>query len=75
LHILCLELDDAIEYISIVSYSTIVGSLMKAMVCSHLNLSHAMSIVSRFMANPGKEHCRVVQWIFRDIREVLLMFI
>jgi hypothetical protein len=27
-----------------------------------------MSIVSRYMSNPGKEHCRAVQWIFRFLR-------
>jgi hypothetical protein len=28
-------------------------------------LSYDMSIVSRYMSNPGKEHWRTVQWIFR----------
>jgi hypothetical protein len=46
-------------------YSSDVGSLMYAMVCSHPNLSHAMSIVSRYMANPSREHWKVVQWILR----------
>jgi ATP-binding cassette subfamily B (MDR/TAP) protein 1 len=62
---LCPESDDEIEYMSRVSYSSAVGSLMYAMVCSHLDLSHALSVVSRFMANPGKEHWRTVQWIFQ----------
>jgi ATP-binding cassette subfamily B (MDR/TAP) protein 1 len=65
---LCPESDDEIEYMSRVPYSSAVGSLMYAMVCSHLDLSHALSVVSRFMANPGKEHWRVVQWIFRYLR-------
>jgi hypothetical protein len=51
-----------------VSYSSAVGSLMYAMVCSRPNLSHALSVVGRLMANPGKEHWRVVQWIFRYLR-------
>ena len=48
--------DDDVEYISRVPYSSVVGSLMYAMVCSHPDLSHALSVVSRFVANPGKEH-------------------
>jgi ATP-binding cassette subfamily B (MDR/TAP) protein 1 len=48
-----------------VPYSSTVGSLMYAMVCSQPDLSHAMSLVNRYMANPGKEHWNVVQWIFR----------
>jgi hypothetical protein len=51
-----------------VPYSSVVGSLMYAMVCSRPDLSHAMSIVSIYMANPGREHWKVVQWILRYLR-------
>jgi hypothetical protein len=59
----CAESDDDLEYMSKVSYSSAVGSLMFAMVCSRLDLSHAMSVVSRYMANSSREHWKVVQWI------------
>ena len=65
---LCPDSDDDIEYMSRVPYSGAVGSLMYAMVCSRPDLSHALSVVSRFMGNPGKEHWRAVQWIFRYLR-------
>ena len=55
--------DEDFEYMSRVPYSSVVGSLMYAMVCSRPDLSFAMSLVSRFMANPGKEHWKVVQGI------------
>jgi hypothetical protein len=61
----CPTSEDDIEYMSRVPYSSVVGSLMYAMVCSRPDLSHAMSLVSRYMANLGKEHWNVVQWIFR----------
>ncbi|WVZ86726.1 hypothetical protein U9M48_033465 [Paspalum notatum var. saurae] len=51
-----------------VPYYSVVGSLMYAMVCSRPDLSHALSVVSKYMANPGKEHWRAVQWIFRYLR-------
>jgi hypothetical protein len=54
-----------IEYMSRVPYSSVVGSLIYVMVCSRPDLSYAMSLVSRYMANPGKEHWKAVQWIFR----------
>jgi hypothetical protein len=63
----CDEIDADLEYMSKVSYSSVVGSLMYA-VCSHPDLSHAMSIVARYMSNPGKEHWKVVQWIFIYLR-------
>ena len=65
---LCPVSDDDIEYMSRIPYSSAVGSLMYAMVCSRPDLSHALSVVSRFMANPGKEHWKAVQWIFRYLR-------
>ncbi|GKA43986.1 retrotransposon protein, putative, ty1-copia subclass [Tanacetum coccineum] len=48
-----------------VPYSSAVGSLMYAMVCSRPDLSYALSVVSRYMADPGKKHGKAVQWIFR----------
>jgi hypothetical protein len=47
-----------------VSYSSAIGSLMYAMVCSRPNFSHAMSVVSRYMTNPSREHWKIVQLIF-----------
>ncbi|KAK5773528.1 hypothetical protein PVK06_049834 [Gossypium arboreum] len=60
--------NNEIEYMSHVPYSSAVGSLMYAMVCSRPDLSYAVSAVSRYMANPGKEHWKVVQWILRYLR-------
>ena len=65
---LCPKSDADIEYMSRVPYSSAVGSLMYAMVCSRPDLSYALSVVSRYMANPGKEHWKAVQWIFRYLR-------
>ncbi|KAG8472449.1 hypothetical protein CXB51_034191 [Gossypium anomalum] len=69
--------DDEIEYMSHVPYSSAVGSLMYAMVCSRPDLSYAVSAVSRYMTNPGKEHWKAVQWILRYLRgttDVCLQF-
>ncbi|KAG8480905.1 hypothetical protein CXB51_025479 [Gossypium anomalum] len=69
--------DDEIEYMSHVPYSSAVGSLMYAMVCSRPDLSYAVSAVSRYIANPGKEHWEAVQWILRYLRgttDVCLQF-
>ena len=60
--------DDEIEYMSHVSYFSAVGSLMYAMVCSRLDLSYTVSAVSRYIANPGKEHSKAVQWVLRYLR-------
>ena len=65
---LCPQSDDEVDYMSRVPYSSAVGSLMYAMVCSRPDLAFAVSAVSRYMANPGKEHWKAVQWILRYLR-------
>jgi ATP-binding cassette subfamily B (MDR/TAP) protein 1 len=56
----CARLDEDIEYMSKILHCSVVGSLTYAMVCSRPDLSYVMSIVSRYMSNPGKEHWRGV---------------
>ena len=51
-----------------VPYSSVVGSLMYAMVCSHPDLTYAVSAVSRYMAKLDKKHWKAVQWIMRYLR-------
>ena len=49
-------------------YSSVVRSLMYVMVCTQLDIAHAIGVVSRFTVNPGKDHWEVVKWIFRYLR-------
>jgi hypothetical protein len=51
-----------------VPYSSVVGSLMYAMVCTRPDIAHAVGVVSRYMNNPGKEHWEAVKWILRYLR-------
>ena len=37
-------------------YASAMGSLMYAMVCIRPDLAYAVGVVSRFLANPGKEY-------------------
>ena len=56
------------EDIASTIYSSVVGSLMYAMVCTRPDIAHAVGVVSRFMVNPGKDHWEAVKWIFRYLR-------
>ena len=51
-----------------VPYSSTVGSLMYAMICTRPDLSHTVSVVSRYMHNPGKDHWEAVKWILRYVK-------
>jgi hypothetical protein len=46
-----------------------VGCMMYAMVCTRPNLAHSMNVVSKYMANPGKQHWNTVKWIFRYLKD------
>lgn len=51
-----------------IPYSSAVGSLMYAMVCTRPDLAYAVGTVSRFLSNPGREHWNAVKWIMRYLR-------
>jgi ATP-binding cassette subfamily B (MDR/TAP) protein 1 len=65
---MCPKSEEEMEYMDRVPYSSAVGSLMYAMVCTRPDIAHAVGVVSRFMHNPGKEHWQAVQWILRYLR-------
>jgi hypothetical protein len=45
-----------------------VGCLMYAIVCTKPDLAQAISVVSKYMANLGRQHWDAVKWIFRYLR-------
>jgi hypothetical protein len=57
---MCPKTQEEIEYMFRVPYSSAVGSLMYAMVCTRPDITHAVGVVSRYMNNPGKEHWEAV---------------
>jgi hypothetical protein len=44
------------EYMSQIPYRELVGSLMYLMVSSRPDIAHAVGVLSRYIANPGKKH-------------------
>ena len=44
---------------ALVPYASAVRSLMYAMVYTRPDIAHAVGVVSRYMANPGKEHWKL----------------
>nr|CAD1834520.1 unnamed protein product [Ananas comosus var. bracteatus] len=51
-----------------VPYSSVVGSLMFAMVCTRPDIAYVVGVLSRFMANPGKVHWEAAKWVLRYLR-------
>ena len=51
----CPKTDAERAEMSSIPYSSAVGCLMYAMVLTRPDMSYALSVVSRYMANPGRE--------------------
>ena len=45
-----------IERMREIPYTSIVGSLMYAMLCTRPNIFYAVSMVGRYQSDPGEEH-------------------
>ena len=57
------------------SYASLVGSLMYAMIATRPNIAFAMGVVSKYMSNPGKKHWEVVKGIMRYLKATKSMCI
>ena len=44
-----------------VPYSSAVGSIMYAMICTRPDIAYAVGMVSKYMSNPGKKHWEAVK--------------
>nr|GEW47634.1 retrotransposon protein, putative, Ty1-copia subclass [Tanacetum cinerariifolium] len=64
----CPVKDCDVERMSKVPYANAVGSLMYLMVCTRPDIAYDVSIVSRYLANPGKSHWEAVKWILKYLR-------
>ncbi|CAL1394910.1 unnamed protein product [Linum trigynum] len=60
------------EYMPRVPYASAVGILMYVMVCTRPDLADAVSVVSRFMIQPRKEHWQAVTRILRYLKGTLM---
>ena len=50
------SIEDEMEYMTRVPYANAVRCLLHAMICTRLDISHAVSVANKYMENPGKEH-------------------
>ncbi|GJV37387.1 retrotransposon protein, putative, ty1-copia subclass [Tanacetum coccineum] len=60
--------DYDVERMSKVPYANAVGSLMCLMVCTRPDIAYAVSVVSSYLVNPGKNHWEAVKWILKYLR-------
>ncbi|GJW77490.1 retrotransposon protein, putative, ty1-copia subclass [Tanacetum coccineum] len=69
----CPVRDCDVKRMSKVPYANAVGSLMYLMVCMRPDIAYAVSVVSRYLTNPGRNHCEAVKWILKYLRGTVNM--
>ena len=58
-----------------IPYASVVGSIMYAMTCTWPDVACALSLVSRYQANPGGSHWTAVKSILKYLRHTKDMFL
>lgn len=53
-----------------VSYSSAMGSTLYIMVCTRLDISQAISVVSHYMKRLSEAHWEVVKWILIHLKVI-----
>ncbi|KAH9743535.1 hypothetical protein KPL70_003339 [Citrus sinensis] len=67
----CPKSSEERQEMSKVPYANAVGCMMHAMVLTRPDISHALSLISRYMASPGKEHWKAAKWVLRYLNGTL----
>ncbi|KAK8502801.1 hypothetical protein V6N12_073851 [Hibiscus sabdariffa] len=63
------------ERMSQIPYASAIGSIMYAMICTRPDLSYALSMTSRYQANPGEGHWTSVKNILKYLRRTKDVFL
>ncbi|GAA0144198.1 hypothetical protein LIER_35885 [Lithospermum erythrorhizon] len=64
-HQLCPSTNEEKLSLKNILYSSAVGSLMYAMVCTRSDIAHDVGVVSRYLSNHGRHHWEAVKWVMR----------
>ncbi|KAK8562228.1 hypothetical protein V6N12_049274 [Hibiscus sabdariffa] len=72
---MCPSMPQERERMSPISYASAIGLIMYAMICSRPDLSYALSMTSRYQANPGEGHWTAVKNILKYLRRTKDVFL
>ena len=51
-----------------IPYASAIGSIIYVMLCTRPDIAHALSVTSRYQADPGLEHWKAVKCILKYLR-------
>lgn len=58
-----------------VPYTSLIGSIMYSMICTHPDVSYVLSLTSIYQANQGMEHWIIVKNILKYLRRIKERFL
>jgi hypothetical protein len=67
---MCPKTPDEKTQIKKVPYSSVVGSLIYAMMCTRPDISFVVGMMSRYQANPEQSHWKTVKKILRYLKDI-----
>ncbi|KAI3692791.1 hypothetical protein L6452_32614 [Arctium lappa] len=71
----CSSSAEELDRMSRIPYASVVGSIMYAMICTRPDVSYALSMTSRYQANPSEAHWIAVKNILKYLRRTKNMFL
>lgn len=71
----CPSTTDEQSNMSRVPYASAIGSIMYAMLCTRPDISYALSVTSRYQANPDIKHWNAAKNILKFLRRTKDMFL
>ena len=63
------------EYMSKIPYALAIGSIMYTMLCTSLDVAHALSMTSRFQQDLGEKHWTAIKGILKFLRSIKEFFL
>jgi len=64
----CPKNEEEKEDMGKVPYSSVVGTLMYAMICTRPDIAYVVGVVRKFLSNLGKKHWNTMKWILRYLK-------
>ena len=73
----CLKNDFELEHMKNIPYTSAVGSLMYAQVCTRPDIAFSVGVLGRYQSNPGIDHWRAAKKVMRYVqgtKDYMLMY-
>ena len=64
----CPQNDDEREEMKTIPYSSVVGSLMYAQVCTRPDIAFVVGMLGRYLSNPGSQHWKAAKKVLRYLQ-------